>query len=54
MARGAPASRLSRVSPDVCACKPCGRAFARVYACTPRAIARVRTCIVPAAHAHAL
>lgn len=49
MARRAPASRLSRVSPDVCTGTPCGRAFARVYACTPRAIARVRTCTRTAA-----
>lgn len=45
MARGAPASRLSHVSPDVCAGGPCGRTFPCVYACEYRVRARVRTSV---------
>lgn len=40
MARGAPASRLSHVSPDVCAGERCGRTFLRA-----RARARVCVCV---------
>lgn len=44
MARGAPASRLSHVSPDVCAGEPCGRTFLHVYAYTYRVRANSRAC----------
>lgn len=44
MARGAPASRLSHVSPDVCAAEPCGRTFLHVYAYTYRVRANSRAC----------
>lgn len=44
MARGAPASRLSHVSPDVYAGEPCGRTFLHVYAYTYRVRANSRAC----------
>lgn len=44
MARGAPASRLSHVSPDVYAGEPCGRMFLHVYAYTYRIKANSRAC----------
>lgn len=54
MARGAPASRLSHVSPDVCAGEPCGRTFLHVYAYTYRVRASSRACArTPLTYTHA-
>lgn len=60
MARGAPASRLSHVLPDVCAGGPCGRTFPHVCACAYRvkgaladACARARAYTHTRAHTHA-